>query len=306
MRVYGEDCVGSLLSDKPPSDARSEFISNGNQLIPANQFSYAELADIYNQARVDYIVPMPMNAKRLQEYVEYYDISLAGSVVAMTNDNLPCGVGMLGLRGERGWITRLGVIPERRKHRVGQAIMESLIHAAYQQGAKLIQLEVIVGNDPARHLFDKLGFIVQRELLVIRRPPSAPAPHLGFDAIIPVNISESDIPQALIHRVDNPSWIEETSSLLNIAPLRGIRIEGDNGEWGWAVFQRTPFQLTHFILNYSHDWVAQALLYHIHKEYPMQDTKIENVDVNDSLWHIYQQMGYLEIFRRTEMFLHRK
>lgn len=292
------------MSDKPPSDARAEFISTGNHLIPANQFSYAELADIYNQARVDYIVPMPMNAKRLQEYVEYYDISLAGSVVAMTDDQLPCGVGMLGLRGDRAWITRLGVIPERRKHRVGQAIMQSLIHAAQHQGVKRVQLEVIVGNDPARRLFDKLGFIVTRELLVIRRPPSPPQTNLAFDTLTPLVIDDAEIPNLLMNRVDQPSWIEETPSLLNIGKLRGIKIIGDKGEWGWLIFQRTPFQLTHFSLNYSHDWVARALLYHVHKEYPMQDTKIENVDVGDSLWQIYQQMGYLEVFRRTEMFLH--
>ncbi|PJF29188.1 MAG: hypothetical protein CUN52_09665 [Phototrophicales bacterium] len=292
------------MSDKPPSDARAEFISTGNHLIPASQFSYTELADIYNQARVDYIVPMPMNAKRLQEYVEYYDISLAGSVVAMTDDQLPCGVGMLGLRGNRAWITRLGVIPERRKHRVGQAIMQSLIHAAQHQGVKRVQLEVIVGNDPARRLFDKLGFIVTRELLVIRRPPSTPQTNLAFDTLTPLVIDDAEIPNLLMNRADHPSWIEETPSLLNIGKLRGIKIIGDNGEWGWLVFQRTPFQLTHFILNYSHDWVARALLYHVHKEYPMQDTKIENVDVGDSLWQIYQQMGYLEVFRRTEMFLH--
>lgn len=294
------------MSDQPILDARSEFISKGNRLIPADQFSYAELADIYNQARVDYIVPMPMNAKRLQEYVEYYDISLAGSVVAMTDDDLPCGVGMLGLRGERGWITRLGVIPERRKNHVGQAMMENLIDTAYQHGVHHIQLEVIVGNEPARRLFDKLGFIEQRELLVIRRPPNHPAPNLAFDALTPIHLDEAEIPAMLMRRADNPSWIEETASLLNIGKLRGIRIVGDKNEWGWAVFQRTPFQLTHFVLNYSHDWVAQALLYHIHKEYPMQDTKIENVDIKDTLWHIYQQMGYIEIFRRTEMFLHRQ
>lgn len=292
------------MSDKPASDARAEFISTGNHLIPANQFSYAELADIYNQARVDYIVPMPMNAKRLQEYVEYYDISLADSVVAMTNDPLPCGIGMLGLRGDRAWITRLGVIPERRKHHVGQVIMQSLIHAAQNQGVKRVQLEVIVGNDPARRLFDKLSFIVTRELLVIRRPPSPPQTNLAFDTLTPLVIDDADIPNLLMNRVDHPSWIEETPSLLNIGKLRGIKISGDNGEWGWLIFQRTPFQLTHFILNYSHDWVARALLYHVHKEYPMQDTKIENVDVGDSLWQIYQQMGYLEVFRRTEMFLH--
>ncbi|MDZ4670101.1 MAG: GNAT family N-acetyltransferase [Phototrophicales bacterium] len=291
------------MSNPRQPTARLKFIDAGNQLVPTSGYTYAELAEIYNQARVDYIVPMPMNSKRMQEYVVHYDISLNGSVVAINEDSLPCGVGMLGLREGRSWITRLGVIPDRRKHHMGQAIMESLIESAQNHRAKTIQLEVIVGNDPARNLFEKLGFITARELLVIRRPPNTLTPNLAYDSIAPIPIAHGDIRTVLASRTDTPSWIEENQSLLNAGNLHGLRVATDDGAWGWIVFQRSPFQLTHFVLNYSDDWVARALLYYVHKEYPLQDTKIENVDVHDSLWQIYQQIGYLEIFRRTEMIL---
>ena len=294
------------MSNEQPIPAHTAFLRAGNQLISASTYTYAELADIYNQARVDYIVPMPMNGKRLQEYVVAYDISLNGSAVALTQEGLPCGVGMLGIRDGRGWITRLGVIPERRKLHAGQAIMEYLINAAIEQNAHLVQLEVIVGNDPARHLFDKLGFVQTRELLVIRRPPNPLTPNLSYDSLMPITIEGSEIPALLAGRQDIPSWIEETPSLLNAGNLRGLKLVSDTGEWGWIIFQRSPFQLTHFVLSYNDDWLAKALLYHVHKEYPMQDTKIENVAVNDHLWQIYQQMGYIEVFRRTEMFLYLK
>lgn len=286
--------------------ARIEFLHAGNQLIPTSAYTYEELADIYNQGRVDYIVPMPMNAKRMKEYVEAYDISLEGSVVALTDEGLPCGIGMLGMREGRSWITRLGVIPDRRKHRTGQAIMEHLIQFAQDHQAHLIQLEVIVGNDPARRLFEKLGFASTRELLVIRRPPSLPAPNLTYDSLAPIILNESEIPALLTSRQDTPSWIEETKSLLNVDNLRGLKLVSDTGEWGWIIFQRSPFQLTHFVLSYNDEWLAKALLYHVHKEYPKQDTKIENVAIHDRIWDIYQQAGYIEVFRRTEMFLHLK
>jgi ribosomal protein S18 acetylase RimI-like enzyme len=286
--------------------AHIEFTRAGNQLIPTSAYTYAQLADIYNQARVDYIVPMPMNAKRMQEYVEAYDISLDGSVVALTDDGLPCGIGMLGMREGRGWITRLGVIPDRRKHRAGQAIMEHLIQFAKDQQARLIQLEVIVGNEPARRLFEKLGFVSTRELLVIRKPPSLPTPNMTYDSLAPITLNESEIHALLASRQDNPSWIEETKSLMNVDHLRGLKLVSDTGEWGWIIFQRSPFQLTHFVLNYNDDWLAKALLYHVHKEYPKQDTKIENVAIHDHIWNVYQQMGYIEVFRRTEMFLYLK
>ena len=38
------------------------------EIIPAAQFTIQELTDLYNQTRVDYLVPMPMSADRLAEY----------------------------------------------------------------------------------------------------------------------------------------------------------------------------------------------------------------------------------------------
>jgi hypothetical protein len=46
------------------------------KLIPASQFTLDELTGIYNQTRVDYMVPMPMNAARLAEYISVYDVDL--------------------------------------------------------------------------------------------------------------------------------------------------------------------------------------------------------------------------------------
>ena len=36
------------------------------ELLSAEQFTFQELTDLYNQTRVDYLVPMPMNTARLQ------------------------------------------------------------------------------------------------------------------------------------------------------------------------------------------------------------------------------------------------
>jgi hypothetical protein len=37
------------------------------EIIPADRFNIQELTDLYNKTRVDYLVPMPMNADRLKE-----------------------------------------------------------------------------------------------------------------------------------------------------------------------------------------------------------------------------------------------
>ena len=80
------------------------------RLVPASQFTIEQLTAIYNQTRVDYMVPMPMNVARLAEYIATYDVDLDHSLVAMQGSEL-LGVAMLGMREGRAWITRLGVLP---------------------------------------------------------------------------------------------------------------------------------------------------------------------------------------------------
>jgi ribosomal protein S18 acetylase RimI-like enzyme len=272
--------------------------------VPTSHYTYKQLAEIYNQARVDYIVPMPMNARRMEEYVLHYDIDLDASVVALNAEQLEAGIGMLGLRGDRGWITRLGVLPHRRGRHLGQYLMERMIESAVEQGMKTVQLEVIVGNEPARRLFEKLGFEATRTLLVIRRPPVLPEPDPVLDAMAVTPIPDEAIAQTLSSREPGASWVEETRSLLNAGGLRGLYAEHPSGERGWVVFQRTPFQLTHFVLSPDVSTeLGRALLYHVHKQYAMQDTKIENVPDDHYTWPIFQSQGYLEVFSRTEMWL---
>ncbi len=289
-------------------DTDTERVSSSHSRItPCSAYSFEQLAEIYNLARVDYIVPMPMNAKRLSDYVRWYDVDLECSFVTLsdTNSHEETGVGMLGVRGDRAWITRLGVIPERRGHKVGQLLADALLQAAAARGARLVQLEVIKGNMPAYNLFLKLGFHVTRELLVIRRPPGPPPgpPPLAQTEIF--QLTPDDLPRILHNRVVNPSWIDETASLLNAGQLRGYSAHLPNGQSASLIFQNGPFQLMHF--GYDAATPAElmsALLHHTHTEFPLQDTKVENIPEGCPAWEGFRALGYLEVFRRLEMFLY--
>jgi hypothetical protein len=80
------------------------------KLVPADNFDLEQLTKAYNQTRVDYIVPMPMNEARLRDYINCYDVDLSASWVAVEG-SVMLGLGMLGVRRGRGWITRVGVLP---------------------------------------------------------------------------------------------------------------------------------------------------------------------------------------------------
>ena len=277
-----------------------------NVAVPASEYTFDDLAEIYNQTRIDYIVPMPMNGRRMKQYVENYDIDLEHSVIANTEAGQPVGIAMLGVRDRRAWITRLGVVPNQRERRLGTFLMDHLIQNAKNRGAQLIQLEVIVGNEPARNMFVKFGFEPTRELLVVRRPPK---PHAaGTHPLVHElrELNESEIYHCLEERELGASWVEETESLLNAGKLKGIRVRMGNGD-GWAVFHATKFQIQHIVLwgtEENYEEITFALLYYIHELYPNRDTKVENVPSDHPSRYGFDLLGYVVDFRRTEMVLY--
>lgn len=275
--------------------------------VPTSQYTDDELAEVYNAARVDYIVPMPMNGRRMRQYIDNYDINLDASVVSLDiDDRVPTGIIMLGVRDDRSWITRLGVIPVKRRRKTGQFLMNRMIEYSQDNDLRMIQLEVIKGNEPAKRLFEKLGFELIRELLVIRRPPGKLDESQLLDNVVSVSeCDEAGVRRSLEHRDSYASWVEETSSLLNAGSLKGLHVELTSGETGWIVFQRSPFQLQHIVLkpDISHE-MRVALLQQLHLKYPLQDTKVENIPSDHPRWDAFQEAGYFEAFRRLEMYLY--
>ena len=274
--------------------------------VPTSHYTDEELAEIYNQTRIDYIVPMPMNARRMREYIEHYDINLDASAISFYGDEVT-GLIMLGLRDERAWVTRLGVIPDARKRKMGSFLMDTLLHQAHQHGATQVQLEVIKGNIPAHRLFTKYGFVNSRELLVIRRPPGLPQTPPPLPTAVITDLDADQIEACLENRPPGASWVEETPSLLNAGSMEGYQLSMSSGETGWLVFHSKPFQMAHIVFDASpnvYDEIVLTLLHHLHTVNAKKDTKTENVPVDDRSWQLYQQMGYVEAFGRIEMFLH--
>lgn len=274
--------------------------------VATSKYSDKELADIYSRARTDYIVPMPMNAMRMREYIDHYNVDLDHSYVAMDpSDHELNGVIMLGIRDKRGWITRMGVLPERRRRHVGQFLMDQAMNVAQEKNLALVQLEVIKGNEPAHRLFKKYGFEETRELLVIRRAPSKLSADLLPKSNITVTPLSKEIPDRLGHREKGSSWVEETASLLNMDNLGGYDISLPDGENGWIIFQKTAFQLQHIVMNPdASPAMMRALLSQVHYDNPRQDTKVENLPLNHPTWPVFEEFGYVISFQRIEMFLH--
>jgi ribosomal protein S18 acetylase RimI-like enzyme len=271
------------------------------KLIPASQFTIEQLTAIYNQTRVDYLVPMPMNSTRLAEYISTYDVDLEHSLVALQDGTL-LGVAMLGVRQGRAWLTRLGVLPNTRRNGIGETLTRGLIEQAEKLNIYFDMLEVIKDNTPAHRLFLKLGFYEVSELLVLRRPPfNQPPDTVVADA---ERLDRADALNLVRRDRGTQPWTNQSKSLFNASEVAGLRIMLVDGSRGWMVYQRQKFTLTRFIYKTESGNpadVAYASLSHLHNQYPRLDTHIENIQVTDPHLPAFYKMGYVESFRRIEM-----
>ncbi|MCP3742496.1 ribosomal protein S18-alanine N-acetyltransferase [Rossellomorea sp. BNER] len=66
-----------------------------------------------------------------------------------------CGVWIIV---DQAHITNVAVLPELRGNGLGHLLMKSMVTLAIEMGAATMTLEVRVSNEPAQHLYRKLGF----------------------------------------------------------------------------------------------------------------------------------------------------
>jgi GNAT superfamily N-acetyltransferase len=278
------------------------------QLHRASHFTLQQLTDAYNQTRVDYIVPMPMNVARLQEYIDAYDIDLEASWVAM-DGKLIFGLGMLGVRRGRAWITRVGVLPIGRRQGTGRAIVNELVKSAGRRQCRELWIEVIAGNIPAQQLFLTGGFLPKRELLVARRPPShtSPLSEEGLARSPRLEVTElerSELPALLNERRERPNWLNETKSFRSDENTLGLSVADRENGHGWVVYRADRYQLTHIVVEVlagDPTQVTASVLRALHRRHPTQDAVMENLPADSPYWPGFHSLGYFEVFRRQEM-----
>jgi ribosomal-protein-alanine N-acetyltransferase len=90
--------------------------------------------------------------------------------------------------GDETEVLSLGVTPRWRRQGIGQALLRTAVEEARQRGNSSLVLEVAADNDPARALYEGLGFVAvgrraryyrrpdgRADALILRLPVAAPA-----------------------------------------------------------------------------------------------------------------------------------
>ena len=228
-------------------------------------------------------------------------------MVAVSGDRV-IGTGMLGVRGSRGWIGMVGVIPAYRSQGIARRIMEHLIEQAGQRDLQSLQLEVITQNQHAHGLYESLGFTTRRRLLVLFRPvDDAPEKrdameHLTLRAIPPERaLRELEILSTASH-----PWQREISSLQAIAgKLEGLTLMNDIDDHllGCIIYHAEVAHGAFLAAAANSREVGEYLITSVLRMYPDAEFSYVNIPDNDPLLSSFFELGFEESLAQFEMFL---
>jgi len=156
-------------------------------VVSASSFGTAQLARLFEGGYEGYFVPIHVDEATFAFMVDAWDIDHDRSRVAV-QDRTPVGVTMLGVRGDRGWIGGLGVLPADRRGGIGRALMEAVLADAPPS----VSLEVIEQNDPALRLYESLGFEHTRTLEIWSL--NGDVPPASARSVEPRPLAQDDLP----------------------------------------------------------------------------------------------------------------
>lgn len=171
----------------------------------------------------DYLVPVQIDERPFADMLEWEQVDLAASVVALDNSDEPTGVCLLAIRERDAWCGGLGIAPPYRRRGLGRTLMIRAIDGARSRRLDRIRLECIDGNDAALNLYLGLGFRVTRRLDLFDGAPAADAAAMAAE-VHPM-AEPTSVWQAFpaYHPVPRP-W-QQDLPCLRLTALRGS-IEG--------------------------------------------------------------------------------
>jgi len=275
-------------------------------LKPAASAPRADFVAALNRAYADYYVPIHLHESSFEELVQREDIKLESSIAAHDNGAI-VGLGMLGVRGARGWIGGMGVVPERRGQGVGRQMLNALISEARRLGLARLQLEVIIQNEPAYQLYQSVGFKRLRHLAVLF---TGDAPR-AINGRAPDGITIHDADPAVIVALlpglaaTVPPWQHDPESMRVImGRLRGLIAQRVDGSAAGAVlFVGENDQGAVLALAARSDKVGAALLAEVRRRLPLARLNFLNVPDDDSMLPALLGAGFSEAVGQHEMIL---
>jgi ribosomal protein S18 acetylase RimI-like enzyme len=189
------------------------------RLAPASVLSLEALAALFTAAYDGYAIPVHFDVDGVTRLVETSDLDLDAGLVALADDR-PVGLCMLGIRGREGWIGGMGVVATHRRAGIGELLMRAVLGEARARQLGRVRLEVLQENDPARLLYEKLGFERIRMVDVWTLDGEVPA---GEGRPVPADVAQAFVRE---HRSAAEPWQRGDGTLVHLDGLQGVSVDG--------------------------------------------------------------------------------
>lgn len=146
-------------------------------VISASSLPLTQLTALFNAGFAGYLTPMALDEDAMRRHIDSNDIDLDVSRVATSSE--PVAFVLVGRRGSEAWIGGIGTVTDHRRRGMGERTLTAALAASAADGATTAGLEVLHDNQPATALYERLGFVLARDLIVgtLRDldPPRAPS-----------------------------------------------------------------------------------------------------------------------------------
>ncbi len=267
---------------------------------PASEISMDTLVGIFNTGYAGYTIPVQLETDLMQRHIDQNDIDLSASRVAWVDDEL-VGVALLAQRGTRGWIGGLGIASSHRRQGIGRQLMKELLQIAQDKGLSDVQLEVIEGNDGAFKLYESLGFVVTRRLLILQ---GVQLPEVSVNTVVkPATVDAALAHFEAFHTVPNP-WQRERESIEKLASTMQAWVASEGDQEVAYVIGRSTARTIHIVdaaCAEGEGATLRALLTYLHRQQPGTSAQFANVGEDDPVWPILSTLGYEISMSQFEM-----
>jgi RimJ/RimL family protein N-acetyltransferase len=251
----------------------------------------------------NYVVPVQMTPEWLARHLETNDVDREASPLWIDPSGQAVALGLLGVRGARGWIGGFGVAVDHRGKGLSRALARDMLDRSAALGLAQVQLEVITQNEFAIKTYRGAGFEIRRDLLVYVRPADA-SPHTSGDARVHAVDADLALAAAVEARGEGAlpgmCWQREPASMLGRGELEALAI-GAPGEGSYLLYGATPTGLRIAALWASGDGDVATLVAALIARHPNLPVSLLNEPEESPYRAALEQLGFVERLRQHEM-----
>jgi ribosomal protein S18 acetylase RimI-like enzyme len=225
------------------------------KIVSGEEAGIERLCEGFNRGFGDYKYGTQFDEAGMERFLARSGVELRDSAVLLALEQgewRGTGVALLAVEGDEAWCGGLAVAPVYRGRRNGEALMVAIQQQARMRGVRTLWLEVLVENQAARRLYERLGYEVVRELLFWERPTyqgALPVPYERLQESDPVTILE----QMHGWHDQPPSWQRREGYLRRSSALMQ----------GFTIPARDGLPVAYALCYHGPDWRSGEEVLHI-------------------------------------------